>query len=195
MFLSQNRMRLTNLKYFSKGKRSKVYTNIYKNKKVIVKYSYRAKIEANWLKKLSKLDFVPKLLFSDKEKIVYEFIEGEPILVYIQKVKNSKPIIKQILKQCFELDKLKINKKELTNPYKHILIKNKKAMMIDFERCYETENPKNVTQFAQYIMSRKMDLIFKEKGFILDKNKFKKALKNYKSCKTKSNFSKILRFF
>ena len=65
-------MKLTNLVYLSRGKRSNVYTTIYKKKKVAVKYSHRAEIEAYWLKKLSKLNFVPKLISSDNKKIIYE---------------------------------------------------------------------------------------------------------------------------
>ena len=175
---------LKNLKYFSKGKRSKVYTALYNNKKVIVKYSHRAEIEASWLKKLKKLNFVPKLISVDKEKIIYKFIDGVTIQEYVKK-HNSKKIFKQILRQCYELDKVKINKLELTNPYKHILIKNSKSKMIDFERCYKTDNPKNVTQFSQYIL----------RNMKLNKKEFTKLLKEYKKNKTKTNFSKILSSF
>ncbi|MBS3157535.1 hypothetical protein J4442_05195 [Candidatus Woesearchaeota archaeon] len=177
-------MKLTNLVYLSRGKRSNVYTTIYKKKKVAVKYSHRAEIEAYWLKKLSKLNFIPKLISSDNKRIIYEFIEGETIDKYLENSKNPILILKQILKQCYELDKLKINKKELTNPYKHILIKNKKSKMIDFERCYETDNPKNVTQFCEYLMRKK----------IINRKNLTPLLKNYKKNKTKKNFEKILRF-
>lgn len=175
-------MQFKNQVYFSKGKRSRVYTALYRNKRVIVKYSHRASIEAKWLKKLSNLNFVPKLLYSDKEKIIYYFIEGKSINDYLKNIKNPIPILKQILKQCYELDKLKINKKELTNPYKHILIKNKIAKMIDFERCYKTHNPKNVTQFGEFIMRKKL----------VNRKEFTRALKNYKNNKTKTSFLKIL---
>ena len=195
MLLFLDIMKLTNLRYLAKGKRSQVYSAYYKKEKVAVKYSHRAEIEAYWLKKLSKLKFVPKLLYSDKEKIIYEFIEGETIDKYIEHSKNPIPILKQVLKQCYELDKLKINKKELTHPYKHILIKNKKAKMIDFERCYETDNPKNVTQFGQYIMSGRMSSVFKKCKFILDKKTFTKLLKEYKKHKTKFSFLKLLASF
>ena len=175
-------MKLKKLKYFSKGKRSKVYTAYYNNKKVIVKYSKRAPIEACWLIYLSSLDFVPKLIDADKEKLVYYFIDGIIISEYLKKTKNPKPILKQILKQCYELDKLKINKKELTNPYKHILIKNKKAKMIDFERCHKVKSPKNVTQFAEYLMRKK----------IINRKTLISKLKQYKKEQTKKHFDSIL---
>ena len=74
---------------------------------------------------------------------------------------------------------------ELTNPYKHILIKNSKAKMIDFERCYKTENPKNVTQFSEYLMRKRL----------VPRKKFILILKEYKKNKTKKSFNKILSFF
>ena len=174
-------MELTNLKYFSKGKRSKVYTASYKNKKVILKFSNRSLIEAKWLKKLKKLNFVPKVIFADSSTIVMEFVDGKTISEYLKKNKNPK-ILKQILKQCYELDKLKINKLELTNPYKHILIKNSSAKMIDFERCYKTNNPKNVTQFSEYLMRKRL----------IDRKKLTLLLKKYKKSQTKLNFDNIL---
>lgn len=176
-------MQLSRLKYFSKGKRSKVYTAFYKNKKVIVKYTKRVKTEVKWLKFLKKLNFVPKLIYHDEEKLVYYFIDGITIEEYLKK-KNIKPVLKQILRQCYELDKLKINKLELTNPYKHILIKNSKAKMIDFERCYKTLKPKNVTQFVEYLMRKR-----------IIKRNIIPILKEYKKSRIKTSFEKILSSF
>jgi len=62
-------------------------------------------------------------------------------------------IIKNILEQCRIMDKLKINKKEFHKPIKHIIVYKNKPVMIDFERCYYAEKPKNVTQFCQFISS------------------------------------------
>ena len=171
--------------YFSKGKRSIVYLAEYNGKKVIIKYSKRAEIESYWLNFLKNLDFVPKLIYHDEEQLVYYFIDGITIGEYIEKTKNPQPILKQILKQCYELDKLKVNKLELVNPYKHILIKNKKARMIDFERCKRTEKPKNVTQFVEYLMRKN----------IISREDIKPLLKNYKKSQTRSNFGKILKLF
>jgi len=171
-----------NLKYLAKGKRSKVYTGKYKRKKVAVKISKRAKIEAKWLKLLNKHKIGPKLLKFDEKRVVYGFVEGERIEDYLKK-KISFNILKKILLQCRKLDKLKINKKELTNPYKHILIKNGKVVMIDFERCYKSEKPKNVTQFCQYLIKKK----------IVGK-KIIKLLKKYKDKQDEKNFNEILEF-
>ena len=103
-------MEIKDLKFLAKGKRSKVYIGFLKNKKVAVKVSKRAKIEGEWLKLLNKNRIGPKLIKVEKNKLIYEFIEGKRIGDCL-KDKNIKMIIKKVLEQCRILDRLKINKK------------------------------------------------------------------------------------
>ena len=118
--------------------------------------------------------------------IIYEFVEGDFILDFIEK-NNKKKIVKMlkdVLRQCFILDKLKINKLEMHHPVKHIII-DKKPVLIDFERSYYTENPKNVSQFCQFLMSNSKDLKINRKELIF-------RVKNYKKRPSKSTFKGIL---
>ena len=58
----------------------------------------------------------------------------------------------RILQKLELMDRLKFNKFELTNPYKHIIIKEGlEPVMIDFERAKYTSRPKNVNQFTEYV--------------------------------------------
>ena len=93
-------------------------------------------------------------------------------------------MLKDVLRQCFILDKLKINKLEMHHPVKHIII-DKKPVLIDFERSYYTENPKNVSQFCQFLMSNSKDLKINRKELIF-------RVKNYKKRPSKSTFKGIL---
>jgi len=77
------------------------------------------------------------------------------------------------------------------NPYKHIIIENKKPFLIDFERAYETQNPKNVTQFCQFLMSNAVEEVIKYK---IDKKELIKILKQYKKSQTEKNFKVILNY-
>jgi len=54
--------------------------------------------------------------------------------------------------------------------------------MIDFERCYYTEKPKNVTQFCQFLL-----LINKIKPEAIE------ILKKYKKDESEENFKRILK--
>ena len=170
------------LEYFAKGKRSSVYIGNYRKKKIIVKKSKRAKIEAKWIKLLNKHKIGPKFIFLGKNYLIYEFVKGERILDYKG---NIKIVVKEVLEQCRKMDELGINKKEMQNPYKHILI-DKDVKMIDFERCYYSKKVKNVTQFCQFIRNK----IFRN----LDNKKLVEILKEYKKNPNEKNYSLILRF-
>jgi predicted Ser/Thr protein kinase len=181
------------MEYFSKGKRGKIYlNNDYAIKKAIPS---RIKNEVRWLKILNKYNIGPKLVSYNKNSFKYHFINGDFIIDFI--IKNNKVKIKRILldiiKQCRMMDKLKVNKKEMHIPIKHIIVKGNEGFMIDFERCYKTEKPKNVTQFCQFIMSNTLKHLLRKKGLKINKKILLKELKNYKHSQNEKNFKRILR--
>ena len=177
---------IKDVKYFSKGKRSLIYTGIYKNQKVAIKIKNpvseaknRIENEIKFLKILNKYNIGPILLINTKKYFVYKFVEGEFLIDYLKTAKNKHKILKKVLDQCRTLDKLKINKLEFTRPIKHVFVKNNKITMIDFERCYYAENPKNVTQFCQFLIR-----------YNLMENNIK-TLQNYKEKQTEKNYKQI----
>jgi putative serine/threonine protein kinase len=181
-----------NPEYFDKGKRSIIYSFNKKDTKYIIKTEKpgiqakeRLKNEAKFLKILNQHDIGPKIIDHGTNYICYKFIKGKPLLEYLRTTKNKKQILKQILKQCRTLDELKINKLEMHKPVKHIYIYRNKARMIDFERCYYTNKPKNVTQFIQFILRLNKELNIKININI-------KEIKEYKKNPTKKNFEIIL---
>ena len=92
------------------------------------------------------------------------------------------------------MDILGVNKQELTNPYKDILItKGNKAVMIDFERCRESKKPKNVTQFLQYIARNKP--LLESRGFRIDKKKLIRLGKKYKGKPDDKSFKSVINYF
>jgi predicted Ser/Thr protein kinase len=91
------------------------------------------------------------------------------------------------------MDLLGINKKELTNPYKDIIITaDNRAVMIDFERCTEAKKPKNVTQFLQYVNKSKPTL--EKKEIMIDKEEIIRLGKDYKENPDKESFDRIIMF-
>lgn len=176
-------------KYFDKGHRSVIYIFTKNNKKYIIKLKNpkseainRLENETNYLRILNRYHIGPRLIESGKDYIVYEFIDGQFFVDYIKEHMNIKSIINEILNQCRILDKLKINKKEMHHPIKHIIIKNKKPIMLDFERCYQTEKPKNVSQFITFLLRQKLIKI----------NSIKEILKEYKKSNSDKDFKIIL---
>jgi len=182
---------------FSKGHRSLIYKGKYKGKYVCVKVAREdskavdvIKKEVKWLKILNKKGIGPKLLFSKKNYFVYWFVNGVFFVDYIKKGKNVKKIVKEIFRQLRILDNLKIDKKEMHNPVKHIFIDKDRVVMIDFERCHYVDKAKNLTQFCQFLMR---DGIY---GVIVkfDKEELRLLLKEYKNNQSNVNYRRILSF-
>ena len=110
---------IKNVKYFEKGKRGIIFTGNHKNKKIAIKIKnpdssavLRISNEIEFLKILNKKGIGPKLLFYDKNYLIYKFIDGEFIANYLKnnKKENIKKVIKNLMNQMFIMDKLKMNK-------------------------------------------------------------------------------------
>jgi len=153
--------------------------------------------ETAYLELMNKKGIGPRFIKFEKGKLHRDFVEGIRISDFLEQEKDKQRIIgvlKQVLRQCREMDKLKINKKELTNPYKDIIITpDNTAVMIDFERCRKTAKPKNVTQFLQYINRNKREL--GKKGINIDTGKIMELGKGYKEKSSEESFDKIINFF
>jgi len=155
------------------------------------------KNEAEFLRVLNMKGIGPKLIKYEDKKLYREFVDGEPLGKFLVREEDNKKIISvllQILEHCRKMDLLGINKTELTNPYKDIIITPKnKAVLIDFERCKKTEKPKNVTQFLQYLV--KNIALLSKKGIMLDRNRIIPLGKRYKDSSSSTSFTNISDLF
>ena len=180
--------------YFNKGKRGKIFLE----GNIAIKKGEPRHIlnEVKWLKELNKYNIGPKLISSGKNYFKYKFVNGIFITKYIEESNKTKikKVLINVLKQCRVLDKLNVNKLEMHNPYKHIII-GKKVVMIDFERCYETLKPKNVSQFCQFLISKNIKKVLDKKKIKIDKRTLIKLIKKYKKSYNEKDFKNILRTF
>jgi putative serine/threonine protein kinase len=193
-------MKIINKEIYSKGRRGLVYLADYKGKKIILKEKNpdsespgRIEIEAIFLKKLNKHDIGPKLYFFKDNSLGMEFIDGVLFEKYLKTSTKEKimKVITDILNQLFIMDKLKITKEEMHHPVKHIIIRDDRPVMIDFERCHYTEKPKNVTQFIQYMTGDRIKNLLKEKNILINTDVLS-LVKAYKESVTEDNFKKII---
>jgi len=195
---------LKGVKFLARGHRGIVYSAYYKNKKVVVKKKNPKtkaknviKNEAEFLKLVNKKGIGPKLLEYDNNYLICSFIDGIPFNEFIKKESKEriKKVIEKILKQCFILDSLGINKEEMHRPYKHIIINPEtlNAVLIDFERSHYSKKPKNVTQFLNYLTSKNISKTLKEKGININKKELILLAKEYKRKMTKKSFKKIIK--
>jgi putative serine/threonine protein kinase len=198
--LEEISQKVKELNFLAKGKRGMVYTGIYKGKKVAVKLQrvdtkaiLRIKNEGDILSRINKFNIGPKLLFYTDEYMVYTFVEGDFIADFLEK--NGKEKVRKVLIDIFvqlnQLDKLKIDKEEMHHPVKHVII-GKKAVLIDFERAHFTEKPKNVTQFIQFIVSKRISDLLEEKRIKTKKELMLSLARDYKRNYSKSTFNSIL---
>ncbi|MEK6974508.1 MAG: hypothetical protein AABW41_04715 [Nanoarchaeota archaeon] len=194
-------MEIKNAKLFAKGKRSYIYVKKIENKIIAYKVAIDIKRtmnviknETRFLKMLNKYKIGPKLIDHNKSYVAYEFVSGMPILEWAKKANKLGiiKVLKNLMKQCFVMDKLGINKKELHHPIKHIIIKDELPVMIDFERCYYTKNPKNLSQFSQFLIYGKFSGVLKEKNIRLDEKKFMGNIKKYKKNLNLGSFLEVI---
>ncbi len=185
-----------NIKKLMKGHRGMIYTGKYKNKKIAIKAQRKdisartVNREAVMIKKLNKYNIAPKLLFKGNDYFAYEYVEGKFIIDFLKNSSKNKTkkVLFNVLNQCRTLDKLKISKEEMHNPWKHVVI-GKKITLVDFERAHYDLKPKNVTQFLQYILRNSK--LLAEKGIKIDKNKLIQLGKEYKNNQTDKNYNEI----
>ena len=79
-------------------------------------------------------------------------------------------------------------------PYKHILIENLSPVLIDFERCRRTQNPKNVTQFCDFLTGEDVILKLKNKKIKIDIDIIRNLAKKYKDRLEKKDYNKIKKY-
>lgn len=185
------RKKVSEISYFTHGKRGNIFIGQFRGKKIALKIKRpeslaqnRIENEIKWLRILNRKRIGPRLLFFGKNYLACEFIDGKflPEVLATAKSKTQiKPLLRQILQQCYTLDCLQVNKEELHRPFKHIIV-NKTPVLIDFERCYHSEHPHNVTQFAEYLIRIKF----------FDREKIVPVLISYKENINQKNFNKIL---
>ena len=180
-------MNLEHKEFLDKGKRGFVYTATLDGKKVLVKEKNpeagidTVEHEANMTKKLNKIGVGPMFIAFENDALIREFVDGVRIEEFLETASDNdaKNIIRQVLKQCHAMDKVGINKFEMTHPYKHILIsEDLNATMIDFERCKHSVKPKNVTQVCQYIA--RIAPLLKKSGVQFDIDEVKRLGMEYK---------------
>ncbi len=197
------KQKITNIHYFAKGKRGLVYKGVYKRKAVVVKIQRpdaitlsTVQFEATWLKKLNPYKIGPKFFFATEHFLVMEYIEGDLFEDFIrtQQKKDILSLIKKLLQQMYLLDSLGINKYEMNHPDKHIIIRKGTPIMIDFERCRYTEDPKNITQVVQFITATRITLLLEKKGIHVDKKGMQDAARIYKLNRNKKNYNKVISF-
>lgn len=166
-------------KIIGKGKRGLVYQEGKYAVKIINSKTDTLKFEADILKKINKRGIGPEVYSFEDNKLRMELVKGVRILDFLKKASKQEKIkvLKQIFRQLRTLDLMNVNKSEMKNPYKHIII-GKKPVLIDFERARYSETPQNITQFCSFLENRKIA-------------SFKDLPQKYKDDPSEDNYRKL----
>lgn len=190
------------MQIYKKGKRGLVYFSRYRNKRIIIKIKNpesraenRIENEFRFLKIMNKKNIGPNVLFFKNGKLGMEFVDGIYFLDFIEKENNKNIILKMIktlYDQLYQLDKLKINKEEMSHPHKHIIVtEHNKPVLIDFERAHYIAKPANVTQFSVFLVSDFVSELLKEKSIKINRQDMIESCKIYKNNINGNNLSRI----
>lgn len=184
-------LKVTEAKLFSRGKRGIIIKAKHKGKDVAIKSKRddskalgNIEREAMFLKILNKHDIGPRLIMSH-DFLMYEFVNGVFIDEFLKKSDKKEiiAVLKKIFLQLNTMDKLGINKFEMIRPYKHIIIENNNPVMIDFERCRYTDDPKNVSQFLEFLVRKEINDVLKSKRISIVREDTINLSKEYKKGK------------
>jgi HemK-related putative methylase len=148
----------------AKGRRGMVSLEAHDGKKIMVKERNPSSakdslaFEADMLRKVNRIGIGPRFIFFREGRLGMEYIDGKRIIEYLKgaSAKKAKAVLRNILEQCFLLDKEGIVKEEMTNPYKHIIVRKGIPVFIDFERARCRGKAQNVTQAVQFFQSESM---------------------------------------
>ncbi|MEM3623601.1 MAG: RIO1 family regulatory kinase/ATPase [Candidatus Bathyarchaeia archaeon] len=153
--------------------------------------------EAEMLRKANSIHVGPKLLAVSKNFILMQFIDGKLFPEWLDSCKENaliKRVLRDVLEQCWFLDKAGLDHGELSHAPKHIIIDGTvKPFIVDFETASLNRKPSNVTSICQFLfVSGLIAKKVSEKIGKRNKDAIIEALRRYKAKKTRENFEKAL---
>lgn len=190
--------KLSRKRLIAKGKRGMVAAGVFRGKKIVVKEKNPAskedtlQFEADVLRRVNALGIGPKFMFFRKGKLGMEFIDGVRIMDFLRSAEpdRCRRVLRDVLEQCFLLDMAGIVKEEMTNPYKHIIVRKGKSVFIDFDRSRIRGRADNVTQVLQFFCSRTMQELLE--GKLKVRRVSPALLGGYKRLPSRAAFLRIL---
>jgi len=186
---------VSNISYLAHGKRGIVYKGFYEGKACAIKVKREESTAINsivneqkMLKLVNKKGIGPKLFLGAEDFFVYEFVPGEYLRDWIETAEKKIVIsvLRQLLDQCYIMDKLGVSKEEMLRPLKNAIVNEGKVVLIDFERTHKTRESKNVTQFCQYLR-----IIALRKVISINIKTLLQLVRKYKNTYSKASLNKI----
>lgn len=153
--------------------------------------------EAEMLRKANSVNVGPKFLCVSKNFLLMQFIDGDLLPEWLEKRREKaqvRKVLREVLEQCWRLDKIGLDHGELSYAPKHVIIdKEGKPFVVDFETASLNRKSSNVTSICQFlfissVVAKKVAERLSEKG----REATIDALRRYKNERVRENFEKVL---
>jgi len=156
--------------------------------------------EAEMLAKANSVGIGPRLIATERDFLLMEFIDGTLLPDWAANIKGrgarkrTRSVLRDILEQCYRLDHAGLDHGELSRAPKHIIIDTlDKAHIVDFETASTLRRTSNVTSISQYLfMKSQLARILRRRIGNMDHEVLMVALRSYKHEPTRQNFVAIL---
>lgn len=190
---------LRDITYLAKGTRGIASTAKLARRTVLIKERNPASAvdtiahEAQMLAIVNKVGIGPKLIRAEPGRLIREFVKGEEIMDWTKHTRPAaiRTMLAELLDQCRELDRIGVNKTEMTRPYKHVLVYRHHPTQIDFDRSRRSPKPQNVTQLCQFMTSGRYAYLLRDCGVHLNASSLIDAARNYKKAYAQREYERI----
>jgi putative serine/threonine protein kinase len=155
--------------------------------------------EAEMLARANSVSVGPKLMSVSTNFLLMQFIDGALLPEWLETHKEKgrvHGVLREVLEQCWRLDVIGLDHGELSKAPKHLIVDSKQQpFILDFETASVNRKPANVTSACQFLFTsggvvpRTVAETLGER----DSAEIVRALRNYKSRRTRENFSDVLR--
>jgi len=159
--------------------------------------------EAKALSMVNKLGVGPKLYGFKPDILVMEYLDGLGIGEWLVRNRYNSALIRRVLKdllsQCYRMDKVGIVHKELSSPEGHVIIDRREGRpyVVDFETVSYRSSKRNLTQIMSYLLFREgpVSEVVKRALSISDEDvkKVRELLKKYKFGDMDRAFESLLK--
>ena len=154
--------------------------------------------EAGRLRRANLSHVGPELLSVSRNFLLMQFIEGDLLLAWLEKESGRasiKIVLRDVLEQCWRLDRAGLDHGELSHAPKHVIVDRKNVpFIVDFESASLNRRPCNVTSICQFLFFSGLtaEKVAEQLGK-KDKNLIISALRDYKNDRIRENFDRVLK--
>jgi putative serine/threonine protein kinase len=157
----------------------------------------RMQREAALLRKANSVSVGPGLLAVSRNFLIMQFIDGTLLprwLVGCKGKSQIRTVLREVLEQCYRLDKAGIDHGELSHAPKHVIIDDEdEPFIVDFETASLNRRPSNVTSISQFLfVSGTVAVTTAEKLGLRNKEAIIEALRCYKADRVRENFEAVM---